>query len=74
MLRTIARTTDVEPGHVRAFEIREDGTEAVGRSRIPLPVRSYPVRIVSGEVQVDLQRGPHPSTEAMSLLRSALPA
>jgi 3-phenylpropionate/trans-cinnamate dioxygenase ferredoxin component len=36
MLRTIARTTDVEPGHVRAFEIREDGAEAVGRSRIPL--------------------------------------
>ena len=23
MLRTVARTTDVEPGHVRAFEIRE---------------------------------------------------
>ena len=36
MLRTIARTTEVEPGHVRAFEIREDGAEAVGRSRIPL--------------------------------------
>jgi 3-phenylpropionate/trans-cinnamate dioxygenase ferredoxin subunit len=36
MLRTIARTTDVEPGHMRAFEIREDGAEAVGRSRIPL--------------------------------------
>jgi nitrite reductase/ring-hydroxylating ferredoxin subunit len=36
MLRTIARTTDVEPGHVRAFEIGEDGVEAVGRSRIPL--------------------------------------
>ena len=36
MLRTIARTTDVEPGHVRAFEIREHGAEAVGRSRIPL--------------------------------------
>ena len=36
MLRTVARTTDVEPGHVRAFEIREHGAEAVGRSRIPL--------------------------------------
>ena len=36
MLRTLARTTDVEPGHVRAFEIREQGAEAVGRSRIPL--------------------------------------
>ena len=36
MQRTIARTTDVEPGHVRAFEIREDRAEAVGRSRIPL--------------------------------------
>ena len=36
MLRTIARTTDVEPGHVRAFEVRDDGAEAVGRSRIPL--------------------------------------
>ena len=36
MLRSIARTTDVEPGHVRAFEIREDGAKAVGRSRIPL--------------------------------------
>ena len=36
MLRTIARTTDVEPGHVRAFEIREHGAEAIGRSRIPL--------------------------------------
>jgi 3-phenylpropionate/trans-cinnamate dioxygenase ferredoxin component len=36
MLRTIARTTDVEPGQVRAFEIRDDGAEAVGRSRIPL--------------------------------------
>ena len=36
MLRTVARATDVEPGHVRAFEIREHGAEAVGRSRIPL--------------------------------------
>jgi nitrite reductase/ring-hydroxylating ferredoxin subunit len=36
MLRTIARTTDVDPGQVRAFEIRDDGAEAVGRSRIPL--------------------------------------
>ena len=36
MLRTVARATDVEPGHVRAFEIRDDGAEAVGRSRIPL--------------------------------------
>jgi 3-phenylpropionate/trans-cinnamate dioxygenase ferredoxin subunit len=36
MLRTVARTTDVEPGHVRAFEVRDDGAEAVGRSRIPL--------------------------------------
>ena len=40
MLRTIARTTDVEPGHVRAFEIREHGAEAVGQSRIPLLRRS----------------------------------
>ena len=36
MLRTIARTTDVEPGHVRAFEIHEHDAELVGRSRIPL--------------------------------------
>ena len=36
MLRTVARATDVEPGHVRAFEVREQGAEAVGRSRIPL--------------------------------------
>jgi len=36
MLRTVARTTDVEPGQVRAFEIRDDGAKAVGRSRIPL--------------------------------------
>lgn len=36
MLRTVARTTDVEPGHVRAFEVRDNGAEAVGRSRIPL--------------------------------------
>ena len=36
MLRTIARTTDVAPGHVRAFEIREQGAKAVGKSRIPL--------------------------------------
>ena len=36
MLRTIARMTDIEPGHVRAFELRDDGAEAVGRSRIPL--------------------------------------
>ena len=36
MLRTIARTTDVEPGHVQAFEIRDEGAEAVDRSRIPL--------------------------------------
>ena len=36
MLRTIARMTDIEPGHVRAFEVRDDGAEAVGRSRIPL--------------------------------------
>ena len=36
MLRTIAHTTDVEPGHVRAFEIDEQGAEAVDRSRIPL--------------------------------------
>ena len=40
MLKTVARTTDVEPGHVRAFEIRDDGAEAVGRSRIPLLKRS----------------------------------
>jgi 3-phenylpropionate/trans-cinnamate dioxygenase ferredoxin component len=36
MLRTVARTTDVEPGQVRAFELRDDGAKAVGRSRIPL--------------------------------------
>ena len=36
MLRTIARTTDVEPGQVRAFEIGAQGAEAVGRSRIPI--------------------------------------
>jgi 3-phenylpropionate/trans-cinnamate dioxygenase ferredoxin component len=36
MLRTVARTTDVGPGQVRAFEIREGGAEAIGRSRIPL--------------------------------------
>ena len=36
MLRTIGRTTDVEPGQVQSFEVREDGAEAVGRSRIPL--------------------------------------
>lgn len=36
MLRTVARTTDVEPGQVRAFEIGEEGGKAVGRSRIPL--------------------------------------
>ena len=36
MLRTVARTTDVEPGQLRAFEIREDGATAVGLSRIPL--------------------------------------
>ena len=36
MLKTVARTTDVEPGHVRAFELRQGGAEAVGRSRIPL--------------------------------------
>lgn len=36
MPKSIARTTDVEPGHVRAFDIREEGAAAVGRSRIPL--------------------------------------
>jgi hypothetical protein len=36
MLKTIARTTDVEPGRVRAFEIREQGAVAAGRSAIPL--------------------------------------
>ena len=36
MLRTIARTTDVEPGQVRAFEIGAQGAQAVGRSRIPI--------------------------------------
>ncbi len=36
MLKTIARTADVEPGQVRAFEIREQGAVAVGRSTIPL--------------------------------------
>ena len=37
MQRTIARTTDVEPGHLRAFEIDEQGAEAVDHSRIPAP-------------------------------------
>jgi nitrite reductase/ring-hydroxylating ferredoxin subunit len=36
MLKTIARTTDVEPGQVRAFEIRDQGAVAAGRSTIPL--------------------------------------
>lgn len=36
MLKTIARTTAVEPGQVRAFEIREQGAVAAGRSMIPL--------------------------------------
>ena len=36
MLRTVARTTDVEPGQVRAVEIGDEGAKAVGRSRIPL--------------------------------------
>ena len=36
MLRTIARTTDVDPGQVRAFEIREQGAVLAGRSMIPL--------------------------------------
>jgi 3-phenylpropionate/trans-cinnamate dioxygenase ferredoxin subunit len=36
MRRTVARTTDIEPGQVRAFEIREQGAVAVGHSRIPL--------------------------------------
>jgi len=36
MLKTIARTTDVEPGQVRAFEIRDQGAVAAGRSKIPL--------------------------------------
>ncbi len=36
MRRTIARTSDVQPGHVPAFEIGEDGVVPVGRSRIPL--------------------------------------
>ena len=36
MLKTIARTTDVAPGQVRAFEIGEHGAEAVNRTRIPL--------------------------------------
>ena len=31
MLKTIARTTDVAPGQVRAFEIGEHGAEAVDR-------------------------------------------
>jgi nitrite reductase/ring-hydroxylating ferredoxin subunit len=35
-LKTIARTTDVDQGQVRAFEVGDDGAEAVGRSRIPL--------------------------------------
>ena len=33
MRKTIARTSDIEPGHVQAFEIGEDGAVAVGRSR-----------------------------------------
>ena len=36
MLRTVARSTDVEPGQVRAFEMHDEGAKAVGRSRIPL--------------------------------------
>ncbi len=36
MLTTIARTADVEPGQVRAFEIRERGAVAARRSMIPL--------------------------------------
>ena len=36
MLKTIARTTDIEPGQVRAFEIRDQGAVAAGRSTIPL--------------------------------------
>ena len=52
MLRTIALTTDVEPGHVRAFEIREQGAEAVGRSRIPL-LRTIGVGR-SGETRITL--------------------
>ena len=36
MLKTIARTADVEAGQVQAFEIREQGAVAAGRSRIPL--------------------------------------
>jgi len=36
MKRTIARTSDIEPGQLRAFEIGEDSAVAVGRSRIPL--------------------------------------
>jgi nitrite reductase/ring-hydroxylating ferredoxin subunit len=36
MLKTIARTTDVEPGQVRAFEIRDQGAVAAGPSKIPL--------------------------------------
>ena len=36
MRKTIARTGDIEPGHVQALEIGEDGAVAVGRSRIPL--------------------------------------
>ena len=36
MLKTIARTTDVAPGQVRAFEIGEHGAEAVNRTPIPL--------------------------------------
>jgi len=55
MLRTIARTTDVAPGHVRAFEIREQGAKAVGKSRIPLlrtigPGRSRGTRITLANV------------------------
>ena len=55
MLRTIARTTDVEPGTVRAFEIGAQGAEAVGRSRIPIlraigPGRSRGTRLTLANV------------------------
>ena len=58
MLRTVARTTDVEPGHVRAFEVRDDGAEAVGRSRIPL-LKAMGVGRSEGDADHPRERGRH---------------
>ena len=49
MLKTIARTTDVEPGQVRAFEMSKGGAAAVGRSRIPL-LKAMGVGRASGRI------------------------